>query len=201
MFNHYMLHGHENNEWTIILLTLRQMINSVQPITTVKRLKKIGLTKDVLFKQIEQQLYASNKSTNDIHDVIFAYKETVHMQIDNANLANEQETPAKVITQKSRSTATPTKKDKTTNQPAIPKNIKSGMWFQLYMGEDKAARRCKLSVVLTNETKLLFVNHKGELVAEKSFAEFNTEIATKKSKEIIGHSAFENTLKAVTNPL
>ena len=76
-----------------------------------------------------------------------------------------------------------------------------GMWFQLFMGENKTIRRCKLSVILVENANLMFVNHKGELVVEKSFDEFNEEIDNETTKIIMGHSAFENAFKTVINRL
>ena len=76
-----------------------------------------------------------------------------------------------------------------------------GSWFKLYMGEDKIARRCKLSVILVEDANLMFVNHKGKLIIEKSFDEFNKEVASNRTKMIMGHSAFENAFKTVINRL
>ena len=76
-----------------------------------------------------------------------------------------------------------------------------GMWFQVYMGDDKVARRCKLSVIIVEDANLMFVNHKGELVTEKSFDEFKEEVASNKSKMIMGHSAFDHAFKAVIDRL
>jgi hypothetical protein len=76
-----------------------------------------------------------------------------------------------------------------------------GMWFQVYMGDEKMARRCKLSVIIIEDANLMFVNHKGELVVEKSFDEFNDELSSNKSKMIMGHSAFDHAFKAVIDRL
>jgi hypothetical protein len=76
-----------------------------------------------------------------------------------------------------------------------------GMWFHIYMGEDKTARRCKLSVIIVEDANLMFVNHKGELVIEKSFDEFNKEVANETTKMIMGHSAFDHAFKTVIDRL
>ena len=69
------------------------------------------------------------------------------------------------------------------------------------MGDDQPARRCKLSVIIVEDANLMFVNHKGELVIEKSFDEFNQEVANNQTKMIMGHSAFDNAFKSVINRL
>ena len=47
----------------------------------------------------------------------------------------------------------------------------------------------------------MFVDHKGELVVEKSFDQFEEELASEKSKVIMGHSAFDYAFKTVINRL
>jgi hypothetical protein len=199
MFNHYLSHGRENDEWTMIILTLRHIIDSVQPITTTERLKRIIQNKDKLFEQTRHYLSISVKSEEDIKNVLTAFKETVHQQITEAKLTDDEETITKSILKK----PTPIKKPAIDNKPidraTIPSNIMQGMWFKIHMGEDQAVRRCKLSVILVEDANLMFVNHKGELVAEKSFDEFNIEIANDTTKVIMGHSAFENTFKTIIN--
>ncbi|MGD8804059.1 MAG: DUF1631 family protein, partial [Gammaproteobacteria bacterium] len=82
-----------------------------------------------------------------------------------------------------------------------PSNIMPGMWFQITTGEGKPARRCKLSVIIVEDEKLIFVTHDGEMVAEKSFEEFTTEINKGTSKVIMGHSVFDYALNSVITKL
>ena len=76
-----------------------------------------------------------------------------------------------------------------------------GMWFQVYTGEDKAQRRCKLSVVILEDQKLVFVNYQGEVIVEKNLGEFLDEIAEDKSRVIMGHSVFDHALNSVVQGL
>ena len=87
------------------------------------------------------------------------------------------------------------------DRPSIPPNVMPGMWFQFYMGEDRPPRRCKLSVILVEDASLMFVNHKGVLLVEKSFDEFNEEAANGTTKMIMGHSAFDHAFKSVITRL
>ncbi len=75
------------------------------------------------------------------------------------------------------------------------------MWFQIYNGEDRAQRRCKLSVVILEDQKLVFVNYQGEVVIEKDLGGFLDEIADGKSKIIMGHSVFDHALSHVVHDL
>jgi hypothetical protein len=195
MFNHYLANGRDNDEWTMIILTLRQIIDSVQPITSFKHLKKIKLTKDALFRQTENHLHTCISSNNDIKNVITAYKSSVNRQIKDATLMNDNVIIANTGNSDTKPASEPVNKKEAINRPTIPPNIMPGMWFQLFMGEGKAIRHCKLSVILVEDANLMFVNHRGELVIEKSFDEFNKEIANKISKVIMGHSIFESSFK------
>ena len=76
-----------------------------------------------------------------------------------------------------------------------------GMWFHLSLGQDKPARRCKLSVIIVEDEKLIFVTHDGEVVSEKSFEEFANELDNGISTVIMGHSVFDYALNSVITKL
>ncbi len=202
LFNHYLINGKENNEWVNLVLTLRHIVESVQPITSAEHLAKLIADKEDLFEQTEKFLNLSSKSKKDVQNIMTVYRTTIQMHIDDANFTEEEVSVAEeVINQAEPVEEAPIEEEATTDKPALPSNIMPGMWFQVYMGEDQIARRCKLSVIIVEDTNLMFVNHKGELVTEKSFDEFNEEIASNKSKMIMGHSAFDHAFKAVIDRL
>ena len=201
MFNHYLSNGKENDEWVNIVLTLRLIVESVQIITSAEHLAKILASKDELFNKTQKYLNVSSNSKKDVQNVMETYKATVQKHIDDANFTEEEVTVAGEAISKAEPIEESPIEEEITNRPSIPSNIMPGMWFQIFMGEDKVVRRCKLSVILVEDATLMFVNHKGELVSEKSFDEFNTEVANETTKVIMGHSAFENAFKTVINRL
>jgi len=203
MFNHYLSNGKENNEWINIVLTLRHIVESVQPITSAEHLAKILADKESLFEQTENYLNLSSNSKKDVQNVMQTYRETVQQHIDDANFTEEEVTVAEetIKTEEPKPVEETIIEEESTEQAAIPSNIMPGMWFQVFMGDDQPPRRCKLSVIIVEDANLMFVNHKGELVSEKSFDEFNQEVASNKTKMIMGHSAFDNAFKSVINRL
>ena len=201
MFNHYLNNGKENDEWTNIVLTLRHIIDSVQPINSAPQLAKIMLEKDSLFEQTEKYLNTSSNSKKDVQQVMDAFRETVQQHIDDANFSEQEVTVAEETISRADPVEEAPIEEEVIDKPSIPANIMPGMWFQIFMGADKTPRRCKLSVILVEDANLMFVNHKGELVAEKSFDEFNEEVANGSTSMIMGHSAFENAFKTVINRL
>lgn len=200
MFNHYLANGKENDEWIKIVLTLRRIVDSVQPINSAEQLAKIQREKDALFELTEKYLNISSNSKKDVKNIIAVYKETIQEHLDDANFSSEEvDTAEKTLEQTKPEASDTLEQEEEQPRQAVPPNIMPGMWFQVYMGEDKPPRRCKLSVILIEDAKLMFVNHKGELIVEKSSDEFNDEIANGTTTVIMGHSAFENAFKSVIN--
>lgn len=201
MFNHYLKEGKENNQWVNLVLTLRHIVESVQPINSPEQLAKLLAEKEELLEETENFLNISSKSKKDVQNILTAYKETLESHINDSNFSEEEVTVAKEIVSNAEPVEEPPIEEETTEKQDIPANVMPGMWFQVYMGEDKTARRCKLSVIIVEDANLMFVNHKGELVTEKSFTEFNEEVANNTTKMIMGHSAFDYAFKSVIDQL
>ncbi len=83
----------------------------------------------------------------------------------------------------------------------LPGDLHPGVWFEIFNGEDKPVRRLKLSVVLTEVAKLIFVDCHGVKVIEKDAGDFANELENEKSKFIADHSTFEHALGTVIHKL
>jgi len=200
MFNHYLNYGKENNEWINMVLSLRQIVESVQPIKDADQLAKLLTRQDLLLEQTETHLNLSSNSKKDVETVMAAYSTTMQAMIDDANFTEEEISDAV----ETRNEAEPEEElpvEEAYELPEIPPNVMPGTWFQVYMGKDKSARRCKLSVVIIEDANMMFVNHKGELVIEKTFEAFNKEIEENKTVMIMGHSVFDHAFKSVISRL
>lgn len=201
MFNHYLSNGKENDEWVNLVMTLRRIVESVQVITSAEQLTRLMFEKDILSEKIEKYLNVSSKSKKDVKNIMVSYRQAIQDHIDDANFSEEEVS----VAEETVSTEGPIEEapieEETGDRPTIPSNVMPGMWFQVYMGEDQQPRRCKLSVILVEDASMMFVNHKGELLIEKSFDEFNEEIANETTKMIMGHSAFDHAFKAVIGRL
>jgi len=84
---------------------------------------------------------------------------------------------------------------------ALPREVRPGVWFEIFTGEDRAVRRLKLSVIIMDEAKLIFVDRLGKKVIDKDAAVFNDELSSDKSKIIADHSAFDFALSKVITSL
>ena len=211
MYNHYLKQGKENDEWVNIVDTLRSIINSVQPLKNTNDLEHLVSTREHLIESTLTYLQRTNQSEEDIEQVI-QYLIDIHQSlIDQADFdqspdADETEDSTE---EKTVSETTPVEAESDEDQQdeeaveklQLPSNMVPGMWFQVYTGEDKAQRRCKLSVVILDDQKLVFVNYHGEVIVEKDLPDFLNEIADGKSKVIMGHSVFDHALSSVVTNL
>ena len=203
MFNHYLKAGKENDEWVAILECLRDIIDSVQPLQSAEDLAHLVAEKDSLVERAQGFLAKTYKSKKDIKFVISGLIETYDDMIEDAAFTEDEVQTAEATVAEEG----PKEKEPIKVEPAhvpkkpLPSNIMPGMWFQIYMGEDLSPRRCKLSVIIVEDEKLIFVTHEGELISEKSFEEFIDELDSGKSSVIMGHSVFDYALNSVITKL
>lgn len=83
----------------------------------------------------------------------------------------------------------------------LTSSTKPGVWYEIYNGEDKAVRRLKLSVILTDAAKLIFVDRKGVKIIEKDAEEFAKELEENRSRILADHSTFDHALANVITAL
>ena len=79
----------------------------------------------------------------------------------------------------------------------LPTYVKAGAWFEIYNGENAPLRRLKMSVILLETAKIVFVDHKGVKGIEKDAGIFAEELEANKSRIIADHSTFDNALGKV----
>ena len=215
MFNHYLANGKENESWVIIVELLRELVESVQPLATVDDLAHLNVTRESLVSRAREHLNKTNQSKKDIDQVLEGLDLAHQQLIERTHFAVEEvEVASQRIAEEEHERVQAQPRDEETGEPIPPKivvpvaarpklphNIMPGMWFQVFIGDDKAARRAKLSVIIVEDSKLVFVNHNGDIIVEKEFDEFTKEIEEGRSKVIMGHSIFDHALSSVIGQL
>ncbi|VAW68161.1 hypothetical protein MNBD_GAMMA10-2247, partial [hydrothermal vent metagenome] len=83
----------------------------------------------------------------------------------------------------------------------LPADVRPGVWFKVYNGEDNVARRAKLSVIIMEEARLIFVDRIGVKIIEKDAEIFREELTAGTSQTISDHSAFDHALGLVIHSL
>ncbi|UCB55601.1 MAG: DUF1631 family protein [Thiotrichales bacterium] len=202
LFNHYLEAGKENDEWISLVEVLRDVIESVQPLKTAEDYAYLLAEKDKLIESVNKHLSKTYKSKKDVEQVVSGLVQTYDEMIADANFQTEEiEVAEQAVAEK------PREKEPIEPEPAhapkarLPSNVMPGMWFQISTGEGNTPRRCKLSVIIVEDEKLIFVTHEGDVVSEKSFEEFSGELSSGTSKVIMGHSVFDYALNSVITKL
>ena len=83
----------------------------------------------------------------------------------------------------------------------LPDEVKPNAWFEVYTGPDKPIRRLKLSIILTEQAQLIFVDHRGNKILEKNAEDFKNELSTELSKLIADRLIFEHALTQVISSI
>lgn len=79
----------------------------------------------------------------------------------------------------------------------MPDFIKPNTWFEVFTDYSHPVRRLKLSIIMKDLAKLVFVDYMGNKVIEKDVEKFMTELRNDQSRQINDHSIFEYALSMV----
>ena len=180
---------------------LRDIIESIQPPETAEDLARMKAGRVELTKLAREYLSRTNQSKKDLDAVISDLKGTYDAIEDRADFAVEQiETAVETVSNEDSQEKASLPEVEEAPKQVLPPNIMPGMWFKVHTGDDSRPRRCKLSVIIVEDSNLVFVNYAGEVIVEKSFDEFSEELELYKSKIIMGHSVFDHAFSsAITN--
>jgi len=218
-------HGKDSEQWNESVNTLRLIITSIQKPTTQKELQFIVSNQDKLLQTVQDKLYESKQNMDDINLAIYTLSETYLDTINSSDIETDDDNPFENFSldtfsgtisdiQNIQPDLQPANQDIELNDdmPAVvedkreqlqhlPKDIKPGLWFELFDGDDKPVRRLKLSVIIMEEAQLIFVNRQGVKIMEKNAIEFAEELESEKSKMIADHSIFDQALSNVITAL
>jgi len=221
MFHHYIKHGKNSDEWKQTMLSTLQLIELLQPVESSQAFHRLSTEKDSTLNTISDALMSTKQNPAEIElqinnthlylDEILSFSsfnpdnmdtdETYFISVNESAIDNMSEpeidfdvdihvNPMQEQAQLARQKIA-----------MLPAEVRPGVWFEVYNGEDKAIRRAKLSVIIMEEARLIFVDRVGVKVLEKDADEFRKEIEDQKSQIISDHSAFDHALGLVINSL
>ena len=227
MCNRYVNHGKESSEWLLSLMLLKLLMKCLQPINNKSQWQLLNDNHEPLIEAVNDELYETQQDREEIDAQITALKQTFMKMLDDYGykLVEEPETEAPEQT----STAVPYVEEENIDAAneelaenehdaeiarieeqariarekisKLPSDLHPGAWFQIFNGDDKPVRRLKLSIVLTEVAKLIFVDCHGVKVIEKDAGDFARELENEQSKFIADHSTFEHALGTVIHKL
>ena len=228
MYHQYINFGKDSEQWNQSVSTLKLIINSLQLPTTQKELQQLVNRQDEILQLIEDKLVESHQKLQAINLAIYTLAETFLELINQADIPDPEENnfanfamdtfsgsfndvkdiDQSIIAANTEETLLPeleaeeiTVPDKREQLQLLPKEVKPGLWFELYNGDGQPVRRLKLSVIIMEEAQLIFVNRQGVKEMDKNAADFAEELATEKSKIIADHSVFDQALNNVISVL
>ncbi|MCW8935815.1 MAG: DUF1631 domain-containing protein [Gammaproteobacteria bacterium] len=208
MFQRFIKYGKDSSQWNEIVTLLKHLVYSVQPIKTSEQWVLLNNDSGVLISDIEAQLNTTKLSPGGIDASICALKEIHANLIESSEFFLEEpdytlsERSLNEIIEESIEDMPEDEGDPPHIQISrLPNDVKQGVWFEIYNGDGCALRRVKLSVILFDEAKLIFVDRHGNMVIEKFANEFVDELNEGKSKIIADHSIFNHALGQIINSI
>ncbi len=221
MMNRYVRHGKNSTQWQEAILLIRLLIQCLQPIQSKSQWNMVYNNHLALAEAVNDELYDTRQDKTEIAQQIEALKEAFIALLDEFNM-----TLVDADTDTDEMTATETASAESTHEEAIetaanesdniledvaslarfkisqlPNMVHPGVWFEIHNGEGAVVRRLKLSVILTDVARLIFVDRKGIKVIEKDAAQFTQELSDNKSRFIADHSTFDHALGQVIHAL
>jgi len=226
MFHRYIKYGKNSNNWRDSVTTVNKMIQLLQPIESTQAYNRLSTEKDDTLGLIHSSLLDTKQNPveieTEINNVLLNFEETLEnssfnpanltdnsyfVSVDeNADDFDSTQDPAfeEPLLEIEEEIIDPLleqvniAREKISN---LPREVRPGVWFKVFTGEDTAARRVKLSVIIMEEAKLVFVDRLGIKVIEKDAQLFTQELSSGASLIIADHSAFDHALGMVINSL
>jgi len=227
MFHRYIKFGKNSDDWRESVNIASKLINLLQPIESTQAHNKLDTEKNELLDSIHSSLLSTKQNPveieTEINNVCLNFENMLKNSAFNPSNASNNDTYF-VPTEENNDDISDPQLDSMPD-PALdldppivdplleqanksrkkiaqlPLEVRPGVWFKVYNGNNSAARRAKLSVIIMEEAKLVFVDRVGVKVIEKDAETFTNELATDSSIIIADHSAFDHALGMVINSL
>ncbi len=223
MFNCHIKHGKSSELWSSSALLAKRFINLLQPVQSTQEFYLQEKEKDLVLDEMHSLLLETkqnpvtieteiNNSFLTIQSILenspfnpenIVNSETYFTSVnDNADLSADLLEPEIEFIEEESANPLDEKADLSRQKIAkLTSDIRPGVWFEVFTGEESRPRRAKLSVIIMEEAKLVFVDRVGVKVIEKDAEEFSQEIEQGLSSVISDHSAFEHALGMVISSL
>jgi len=226
MFHRYIRTGKDSPEWNEAINLLVLMLESIQTPESYEQWIKVKKRHSGIINSVRDVLYGTRQKQEEV-DTALAHLASHYSQlIENAqfsesaaaeddNIPDDYAQLQQAMTDTQKFTLimadelppreqSPIEIEIAESQEKLsrmPDVIKPGVWFEVYDGEDRPVRRLKLSVIIVEEARLIFVNRHGKKIMEKDVDEFTQELEDERSAAIADHSVFDHALSHVINCL
>lgn len=214
MFQAYAKFGKNSEQWRQAISVLSLLCKTLKPIESLEDWQYLHDVNRVTEEKVADLLNASSQNKEKvavaIHNLHAHYEKTLKEsrfyteEADSLDTAidslEELESLPGVDTEVSELETADTSLDDTA-QVVLPDEVKPNAWFEVYIGPDKPIRRLKLSIILDEKSQLIFVDHRGNKILEKSAEDFKKELADEMSRLIADRLIFEHALGQVISSI
>ncbi len=205
MLNRYIQFGKDSDQWIQSVMLLKLMLKLLQPIKQQKQWDELNSNHVALVEAVNDELYETQQDKKMVDGQMQLLQKTFTQMLKENGFEitednNQDEEYHEDFMEVSIAEMTQIKEEARIAYEKIkqlPSNAKPGVWFEIFNGEGHAIRRLKMSVVLTEVAKVIFVDRKGVKVIEKDVGEFAEELKNNKSRILADHSTFNHALGRV----
>lgn len=208
MFNRYLRYGRGSTPWLQSVMLLKLLIKCIQPIRSASKYDLVNNNHIALSEAINDELRETQQDHDEITEQINALKQHLsqlinHYKPTQAKAAESGSIKLELVDLEfddSDEEAQQIQQQIDTARQKIAQlssDTRPGVWYEIYSEKDKAMRRLKLSVILNDTAKLIFVDRLGRKVIEKDADVFARELAESRSRIIADHSTFDHALGMV----
>ena len=212
MLNRYIRYGRDSQQWMQSVLLLKLLLKCMQPIRYPSQFNMVKNNHLALIEAVNDELYETQQDKNSIKQQIYSLKTYFLQMMEEYDLKlvdenNVEITGEALLEEETEGTEEELQQIQNQIETAKQKiaqltsSTKPGVWYEIYNGEDRAVRRLKLSVILTDAAQLIFVDRKGMKVLEKDAAVFAKELEENRSRVLADHSTFDHALGQVMNAM
>lgn len=209
MLNRYIRHGNESELWSQSILLCKLIIDLLQPVKDKSQFELLSNNYYALAEVVYDELYETDQDKLSIDIQIETLSNIFNKMVDKyAHLMKAEDNKpaviidyvtAKQMAEYDASVALAKEQGESVVDKVarLPTYVKPGTWFEIFNGEDRPVRRLKMSVILLETAKIVFVDHKGIKGIEKDAGDFADELNTNKSRLIDDHATFDHALGQV----
>jgi hypothetical protein len=205
MLNQYVKFGKDSDQWIQSVMLLKLLLKFLQPIKRKSQWEELDNNHIALVEAVNDELYETQQDKNLIDEQISSLRKTFAQMLDKYGFdmvdGNDQENESKEDVMEVSDAEMAKIEDEARivleKIKQLPSDVKPGVWFEIFNGEDHAVRRLKMAVILTEVAKVIFVDRKGVKVIEKDAGEFADELKNNKSRILADHSTFNHALGKV----
>ena len=210
MFHRFINYGNESIEWREAVGILRLMVKSFRPVTS----REDWLALRSIYKGIVNSVRSCLSNTTQNKEKVFIatsnlqnyYFQKISESPFNTDNINEDPSDKYNVldcfngSQFDDVAVSPLDENAEKSRIYIenmPEILKTSNWFEVFTDYSHPVRRLKLSVILKEQAKLIFVDYMGNKVIDKDVEKFIIELENDQSRLINDHSIFEYALSMV----